>query len=149
MTKLNSHYASVHSALNLLDIDLSQYPLVQCTEYIDVVLCPGDMLFIPRWWWHWVAAVDQATAEQLISNIRRGNNFSVHEDNTIETSVAVTNTSEPAAVESHINATATLASLPNPGNLCGVTVAPNDCHPTESTHSCSVSFWWGKRILKN
>jgi hypothetical protein len=41
---------------------LEQYPLAVNTPYRDVVLKPGQMLFIPRWVWHWVGAISEDVA---------------------------------------------------------------------------------------
>lgn len=44
--------------------DLQQsFPLVNEAEYSEIMLGPGDMLFVPRWHWHFITAVDHITAE--------------------------------------------------------------------------------------
>lgn len=39
---------SNNSQVDLLNLDEQVYPNVLKAEYYDVILCPGDMLFIPR-----------------------------------------------------------------------------------------------------
>lgn len=86
---------SNNSAVNLVSESVySDFPLLKDAEYEECMLKPGDMLFIPRWYWHHVQAVDQATAKEW---------FTSHQ-------------------------------------------SPVELKP--STHSFSVSFWWGKRITE-
>ncbi len=41
-----------------LDEPLSeQFPLFAAAEYQDVVLCAGEMLYIPPGWWHYVKSL--------------------------------------------------------------------------------------------
>ena len=37
--------------------DLSSFPDFPKNEYLDIVLGPGDMLFIPKGWWHYVRSL--------------------------------------------------------------------------------------------
>ena len=50
-------------------MDLTNYddmvdtcPLTQHARYLDTVLFPGEMLFIPRHCWHFITAVNRDTA---------------------------------------------------------------------------------------
>ncbi|KAJ3241474.1 Lysine-specific demethylase 8 [Chytriomyces hyalinus] len=38
--------------------DLEKYPNFDNAEFLDCVVGPGDMLFIPRGWWHYVKSLD-------------------------------------------------------------------------------------------
>jgi hypothetical protein len=38
--------------------DLNRYPMFKSATVLDVVLAPGELLFIPIGWWHWVQALD-------------------------------------------------------------------------------------------
>lgn len=40
----------------------ARFPWTQTAEYTDCILGPGDMLFIPRWHWHFIQSIDQDTA---------------------------------------------------------------------------------------
>ena len=42
------------SAVSVLAPDLEKYPLFANAAFTDTVLGPGDSLFIPRGWWHFV-----------------------------------------------------------------------------------------------
>ena len=50
------------SEINWQNFDFEKYPLAATAAYSDVILKPGDLLFIPRWCWHLVMAVDASTA---------------------------------------------------------------------------------------
>jgi hypothetical protein len=43
---------------NLTAPDLSQFPLVESVERHEIVLNPGDALFIPIGWWHQITSLD-------------------------------------------------------------------------------------------
>ncbi|KAJ3255762.1 Lysine-specific demethylase 8 [Chytriomyces hyalinus] len=38
--------------------DLEKYPNFAHAEFLDCIVGPGDMLFIPRGWWHYVKSLD-------------------------------------------------------------------------------------------
>lgn len=82
------------------------YPLMESAQYTEYVLGPGEMLFIPRWWWHFIVAVDRTSA--LIWRNKRLN-----------------------------------VGKSGRGDTCR-----QDGRSTAVDYSFSVSFWWGKRILK-
>jgi hypothetical protein len=48
----------LNSKVDFLDPDLLSYPLVEQAHYTEMILAPGDLLYIPRWYWHLVVAVD-------------------------------------------------------------------------------------------
>lgn len=65
-----------NSTLDMLkDDDLSLLSAVPC---YDVVLREGESLFIPRWWWHYVTAIDRVSADSLNrkKEIRHSNSHS-------------------------------------------------------------------------
>jgi lysine-specific demethylase 8 len=45
------------SRVDVEDPDLDQYPDFADAEYVDVVVGPGDLLFIPAGWWHHVRSL--------------------------------------------------------------------------------------------
>lgn len=47
------------SQLNIDQIDSDKFPKFQKAKYIDCMLEPGEMLFIPAFWWHQVYSLDQ------------------------------------------------------------------------------------------
>ena len=42
--------------------DSPDFPLLKEALYEDIVIGPGDMLFIPRGYWHYVQAINTTTA---------------------------------------------------------------------------------------
>ena len=44
--------------MNVLSPDLSAHPEFLDAPYRETVLCPGEMLFIPRGHWHFIMALD-------------------------------------------------------------------------------------------
>ena len=50
---------------------LDEYPLHLQAKYSETILCPGDVLYIPRWCWHLVISIDSLTARKWIRTIHR------------------------------------------------------------------------------
>jgi hypothetical protein len=46
------------SAVDLDDVDLHQFPRMAGVPVIDAIVEPGQFLFIPVGWWHWVRSLD-------------------------------------------------------------------------------------------
>jgi hypothetical protein len=46
-----------YSAVDPEEVDLHQYPLFADVSLMDVVLGPGDCLFLPVGWWHWAKSL--------------------------------------------------------------------------------------------
>ena len=40
--------------------DLEKFPAYQHARFVDVVLAPGDMLYVPPRWWHYVQSLDRS-----------------------------------------------------------------------------------------
>ena len=49
---------AVYSRVNAENPDLGEYPLYGLTRRIELVLEPGEALFLPVGWWHAVRAID-------------------------------------------------------------------------------------------
>lgn len=62
--KLTFHDApSVLFFNNVIELnEVQKFPLVKEANYSEIVLGPGEMLFIPRYYWHFVVAIDRDTA---------------------------------------------------------------------------------------
>jgi ribosomal protein L16 Arg81 hydroxylase len=58
--ELQSVYNDRHcySAVNLDAIDYDRFPLFRNVTVIDVEIGPGDLLFLPVGWWHYVRALE-------------------------------------------------------------------------------------------
>ena len=48
----------VYSATDFPDVDMKKHPLMENTTPIEVIINPGDSLFIPIGWWHCVESLD-------------------------------------------------------------------------------------------
>jgi len=47
------------SQLNIDQLDIEKFPKFQKAKYMECLLEPGEMLFIPAFWWHQVYSLDQ------------------------------------------------------------------------------------------
>lgn len=50
----------VFSLVDIFNIDYSRFPLMSNVKYIDVVVNPGEALFLPLGWWHGVKSLDKS-----------------------------------------------------------------------------------------
>lgn len=120
---------SLFSGVDLLDQHILQvdYPLALEAPYTDVILYPGDMLYIPRWWWHYVTAVAAPVARDW--------------EDTQENQCKSANSSDSAERLFSDDSTSKLCTqkgLPHGETAANV----DDCY------SFSVNFWWGDRRIK-
>ncbi|KAG8178704.1 hypothetical protein JTE90_011630 [Oedothorax gibbosus] len=60
-TRIPYEESSVFSSVNILDPDLVLHPLFKCSQPHVVILEPGDVLFVPSKWWHFVESLDEIT----------------------------------------------------------------------------------------
>ena len=63
--KLYPHHKSslVANTSQIVDVnyvDAAQYPLFHTAKYVEALLGPGDLLFIPEGWWHYVKSMSTA-----------------------------------------------------------------------------------------
>jgi ribosomal protein L16 Arg81 hydroxylase len=47
-----------YSPVDLDAIDYKRFPLMRGVPVIDIVLEPGECVFLPLGWWHWVKSLD-------------------------------------------------------------------------------------------
>ncbi|VDN13427.1 unnamed protein product, partial [Dibothriocephalus latus] len=57
-TRIPLEESTVFSEVNFQQVDFINFPLVLNASPIVVVLQPGDVLFIPRHWWHFVESIE-------------------------------------------------------------------------------------------
>jgi Cupin-like domain len=55
------------SKVDLENLDYSKYPAMQNVDILETTIGPGDLLFIPLAWWHWVKSLDVAISISLDS----------------------------------------------------------------------------------
>jgi hypothetical protein len=53
------------SLLDPCDIDYARYPKMRGVQIPEVTLHPGDLLFVPLGWWHWVKGLDVSISLSL------------------------------------------------------------------------------------
>jgi ribosomal protein L16 Arg81 hydroxylase len=56
-----------YSAIDPEHLDLERHPELAGATVLDVVVEPGDMLFLPVGWWHWVRALDVSISTTFCS----------------------------------------------------------------------------------
>ena len=100
----------------------STHPLAETAVYSEYILCPGEMLFIPRWHWHFIMSIDRDTALRWHNENR---NYTGQDDLNNNDAVQFDNAAEIKGCKT---------SLPFSGSV-------------RDNYSFSVSLWWGKRIL--
>uniref|UniRef100_A0A5K3FRY9 Ubiquitin thioesterase OTU1 n=1 Tax=Mesocestoides corti TaxID=53468 RepID=A0A5K3FRY9_MESCO len=61
-TRLPLEESTVFSRINFVCPNFIQYPLLLNTHPRVIVLEPGDVLFVPRHWWHFVETIDGDTS---------------------------------------------------------------------------------------
>ena len=64
-----------YSGVDASNVDLSRFPLFQNVSMAEVVVEPGDALFLPVGWWHWARSLDVSISVTFSS-------FRVHDRNT-------------------------------------------------------------------
>jgi hypothetical protein len=57
-----------HSEVDLEDYSIEEFPLLERATMVEEVIAPGELLFIPVGWWHWVKSLD-------VTITVTGNNF--------------------------------------------------------------------------
>jgi hypothetical protein len=65
---LGNLYVSIFDYFINSSIDLSDpAESIKDVPHLDVLLQPGQCLFIPRWWWHFITSIDHQTASRYVS----------------------------------------------------------------------------------
>nr|XP_002716858.1 HSPB1-associated protein 1 isoform X1 [Oryctolagus cuniculus] len=60
-TRIPYEESSVFSKVNVVNPDLKRFPQFQKAQRHVVTLSPGQVLFVPRHWWHYVESIDPVT----------------------------------------------------------------------------------------
>lgn len=142
------------------DYFMEHFPLLCTASYSEVILRPGDMLYIPRHYWHFIIAIDEDTALNWSSTtqpLRRGDG-GVFAGSTSVADLAATaprSLAHPPTCDSRkrkINVDGKHVQCveercvedvvhQGTGTVSDTIVTP------EVEFSFSVSLWWGKRIV--
>ncbi|XP_052497905.1 HSPB1-associated protein 1 isoform X2 [Budorcas taxicolor] len=62
-TRIPYEESSVFSKINVVNPDLKHFPQFRKARRHMVTLSPGQVLFVPRHWWHYVESIDPVTEE--------------------------------------------------------------------------------------
>ncbi|XP_043729895.1 HSPB1-associated protein 1 isoform X2 [Cervus elaphus] len=62
-TRIPYEESSVFSKINVVNPDLKRFPQFRKAQRHMVTLSPGQVLFVPRHWWHYVESIDPVTEE--------------------------------------------------------------------------------------
>lgn len=68
------NHRGVFSAVDLDALDFERFPLMRGVQVLDVVVAPGEALFLPLGWWHQVDALEVSVSLSL-SNLDFPNRF--------------------------------------------------------------------------
>uniref|UniRef100_A0A8C6WE03 HSPB1-associated protein 1 n=1 Tax=Nannospalax galili TaxID=1026970 RepID=A0A8C6WE03_NANGA len=60
-TRIPYEESSVFSKINVVNPDFRRFPQFQKARRHTVTLSPGQVLFVPRHWWHYVESIDPVT----------------------------------------------------------------------------------------
>ncbi|XP_053421470.1 HSPB1-associated protein 1 isoform X2 [Nycticebus coucang] len=60
-TRIPYEESSVFSKINVVNPDLKRFPEFRKAQRHTVTLSPGQVLFVPRHWWHYVESIDPVT----------------------------------------------------------------------------------------
>ncbi|KAM8854882.1 HSPB1-associated protein 1 homolog isoform 3-T6 [Spinachia spinachia] len=60
-TRIPYEESSVFSQVHVVHPDLRRFPLFRGSRAHEVILQPGEVLFVPRHWWHYVESLDPVT----------------------------------------------------------------------------------------
>ncbi len=118
------------------------FPLACTAEYRETVLGPGELIYIPRWCWHWIVAVDENAALQWRSANILPTVIAVDSD--LDAVAAGTKRKfadgDTSPTTSHVRSTpgVTSRNMEDDGKISQL----------RSPHSFSISLWWGPRIEK-
>ena len=74
-TPLLYNHFEVYSPVDIDRPDLSRYPLFEQATVLDVVVEPGETVFLPLGWWHQVTALDVSLSFSF-SNLALPNHYS-------------------------------------------------------------------------
>jgi ribosomal protein L16 Arg81 hydroxylase len=69
------NYRHCYSSVDLDAVDYDRFPLFRNVTVIDVVIGPGDLLFLPIGWWHYVRGLD-VSITMTFTNFVFDNDFS-------------------------------------------------------------------------
>lgn len=133
------------------------YSTVRDVPYTECVLGPGEQLFIPRWHWHFVASIDENSAlrwrdcrhpiadadiNTKADNLRDNNDGNNNDSNNNDSNKNDSNYNYSNNDDGNDN------DDDSNNNDSNINTSQNSTIDENNQFSFSVSFWWGRRILK-
>ncbi|MCB0748220.1 MAG: cupin-like domain-containing protein [Ignavibacteriae bacterium] len=65
-------YDAIASQVDINNYDEKKFPMVKHVEFKKLILEPGDTVFIPRGWWHYVKSLDTSISVSNFGHYRKG-----------------------------------------------------------------------------
>lgn len=59
------NHKHVFSPIDIFNIDYTKYPLMKNVQYMDVVVNPGEAIFLPMGWWHGVKSLEKTISMSM------------------------------------------------------------------------------------
>jgi hypothetical protein len=78
-TPYMANHLHCYSQVDGSAIDYERFPSMRHAHLIECTLAPGELLFLPIGWWHYVEGLD-ASVTMTFTNFLRSNDFSRHYD---------------------------------------------------------------------
>jgi lysine-specific demethylase 8 len=74
----SSTYMSNNSSIDIMEYDSVKHPDFASLHYTETVLAPGEMIFIPRYYWHFIMSIDK---KQALNWKLHKQNIKINQDN--------------------------------------------------------------------
>lgn len=78
-TPYMANHLHCYSQVDGAAIDYERFPSMQNTQLLECTLAPGELLFLPIGWWHYVEGLE-ASVTMTFTHFLRSNDFSRHYD---------------------------------------------------------------------
>jgi hypothetical protein len=59
------NHKHVFSPVDIFNVDYDKYPLMKNVQFMDVVVNPGEAIFLPMGWWHGVKSLDKTISMSM------------------------------------------------------------------------------------
>ncbi len=126
----------------MINFDATAFPLFAGMPYSETILGPGDSIYIPRWTWHFVVAIDAPSAR-----IRWQELYDDAANPIFGSSSKGSSNTPSSGANAVVDIDGKKAKRKNRGK--GATDNEKEQEEEEVPHCFSISFWWGDRREKD